>query len=83
MISENRERNQHFAHKVFSFLHWLCTFPIIIDIFLIVAFLDLLLKGKLAIMFLWFYAFCISFVWIAKLTYFIATEKLDKNEEAI
>jgi len=67
-----------FAKKTFSFFHHLCTFPMIIDIFLIFALVDMLFNKNTVIFFLWFYAICANLIWIFKLSYIVATRKPDK-----
>lgn len=75
----NGKSNRSILRKLFSLLHQLCTFPVIIDVFIAFALMNLILKKDSIVIFLWFYAFFATFVWIGRLSYFILTRKLDKT----
>jgi phosphatidylglycerophosphate synthase len=68
-----------FLKSSFSFLHTLCTFPIVIDIFLVCAVLDALLDAPFINLFLIFYAVLLTFVWLSKFVYIIKSKKLDRG----
>lgn len=75
-IQENL--NSGLAKKIFSLLHALCAFPIIIDFFLITCLIDLFIPCGLINKFLISYSALLTFVWINKLTFIILTKKIDR-----
>jgi phosphatidylglycerophosphate synthase len=68
-----------FLKSFFTFLHTLCTFPIVIDILLVCAILDVLLGIPFINFFLIFYAVLLTFVWLSKFIYIVTSKKLDRG----
>jgi len=64
--------------KTFSFLYSLCTFPVIIDIFLIVCIIDLTLPRGLLNLFLVSYSILLTLIWVNRLFFTILTKKIDR-----
>jgi hypothetical protein len=70
--------DKSFVKKMFSFLHLTCTFPVAIDMFLVLSAINLMFEINLFNYFLFFYAGCMIFIWVAKFGYLIFLQKIDK-----
>jgi phosphatidylglycerophosphate synthase len=70
-------KSQSAVKKLFMLIHSLCTYPNIMNIITVLAALGIFVRENLILLVLWFYAITASIVWIARLTFFITTKKID------
>lgn len=70
--------DKSFFRRMFSSLHLICTFPVAIDVFLILTIINLAFGINLFGYFLFFYAGCMTFIWVAKFGYIVFSHKMDR-----
>ena len=80
---EQQNEAPSLSRKAFSYLHSVCTFPVIMDAFFIFAIFDLLFTKNTTVFLLWFYSLSMFFVWSAKLSYMVVTKKIDKASRGV
>jgi hypothetical protein len=72
--------------RIFSFLHYLCTFPFVINILTLCAVIDFLLKNNYSRpleLFVIVYGILMPFVWILKFLFFILSRRIDTEFDQI
>lgn len=63
--------------KAFSRIHYICTFPFVLNMLTLSCILSFFGKGVALILFLVFYGIVMPFVWISKFAYYIRTARID------
>jgi len=78
--SKGSEGKESYLHRIFSLMHYICTFPFVLNMLTLSAAANLLL-GRMSVwplaIFIIFYGCLIPFVWITKFIFYIRERRID------